>query len=661
MRKKPEVAEGNQAAPAAKAKQPRPGSKAGGTQGVKGKAAADKKSPAKAGTKSKAAVKKPTAQKAAKETAAKKSSSATTKKSTAQPKAAAKKPAPRPRKAAKESREAKTAEISALALGVIEDPIGDVSDGEGHRWLVPEDEAAKAVIAQQSAQQPETKSGEEEEPLAAQRPEAKLERLQKILSHAGVASRRHAEEMMVAGRVMVNGQVITQLGAKADPERDHIRVDGKLLQGAVRHRTFVLNKPKGYVTTVSDPEGRPTVMQFFDKTRERLYPVGRLDYQSEGLLLMTNDGELANLLTRAASGVEKTYLVKVAGQLSADDLERLRSGVAIERGGQGSERVRTALASLRQIRPGDNPWYEVVLIEGRNREIRKMFAAVGHYAEKIRRVGYGPLALDVEPGKVRELTPEEVNALRLTVEGKMKPRRPKTWAMLPKDAGKPAEARAEFRPERRGPAQARHEGRGGRGEGRFRQQGERGGAARPGFQERRSAGGQGGERLGGRAERFGNRGGKRGGRPQGFGGRGGPRREFGGERRGFERKPGFDRSGGFDRPRGGRGEFSGEEQPRRQFGPRSDRPEFTGSEERERRFGRESGRGFAQDREQRWGRQQSGERRGDEREQRAPGFRAQGRPGGEKRSPQGGGGKPGGFRKPGFKSRPGGDRRRGRG
>src|SRR5208337_4201252 len=186
------------------------------------------------------------------------------------------------------------------------------------------------------------------------------------------------------------------------------------------HRYFVLNKPKGYVTTVSDPEGRPTVMEFFAKTHERLYPVGRLDYLSEGLLLMTNDGELANLLTKAGSGVEKTYLVKVAGQPSEEDLERLRGGVAIERDGAGSERVRTAPARIRQVRQGDNPWYEVVLIEGRNRELRKIFEEIGHFVEKIRRVGYGPLVLDLEPGKLRELHPEELAALRRTADGTLR-------------------------------------------------------------------------------------------------------------------------------------------------------------------------------------------------------------------------------------------------
>jgi len=360
------------------------------------------------------------------------------------------------------------------------DPIGDVSSGEAHAYLgdaatqahveaeayradttdaamdsgleagpgLEATQAAREARARQrgedaagSADEAE-ESGDAESELQQSEP-GRLERLQKILSQAGIASRRHAEEMIVAGRVMVNGQVVTQLGSKADAARDHIRVDGKLLHGAERHRYFMLNKPRGYVTTVSDPEGRPTVMQFFAKMHERLYPVGRLDFQSEGLLLMSNDGELANLLTKAESGVEKTYLVKVAGQPSEDELQKLRGGVAIEKGEAGSERVRTSPVRVRQVRPGDNPWYEVVLIEGRNRELRKMFAAIGHFAEKIRRVGYGPLVLDVEPGRMRELTLEEVNSLRLTAEGKMKPRRVSVDRMLPKDAGRTTEKREE--------------------------------------------------------------------------------------------------------------------------------------------------------------------------------------------------------------------------
>jgi 23S rRNA pseudouridine2605 synthase len=342
------------------------------------------------------------------------------------------------------------------------DPIGDVTGGEAHKYLGNAEElthteaevagvktealeagpgmsaAAQASHAEDAEAAPEEEeSGTERKP----RPAANPERLQKILSQAGIASRRHAEEMIVAGRVIVNGQVVTQLGSKADLGRDHIRVDGKLLQGAERHRYFMLNKPRGYVTTVSDPEHRPTVMEFFAKAQERVYPVGRLDYLSEGLLLMTNDGELANLLSKAGSGVEKTYLVKVAGKPSAEELERLRGGVTIEKGEPGSARVRTAPARVREFREGDNPWFEVVLTEGRNRELRKMFAAIGHFAEKIRRVGYGPLVLDVEPGNMRELGEDEVNALRLTAEGKMKPRRPRIEKLLPKEAGVAAEKR----------------------------------------------------------------------------------------------------------------------------------------------------------------------------------------------------------------------------
>ncbi|HLJ77308.1 MAG TPA: pseudouridine synthase, partial [Acidobacteriaceae bacterium] len=160
-----------------------------------------------------------------------------------------------------------------------------------------------------------------------------LQRLQKIIAAAGIASRRKAEELITQGRVAVNGQIVTELGTKADPAHDHIRVDGKLLHGTERPRYYLLNKPRGYVTTASDPEGRPTVIDLI-KTSERVYPVGRLDYASEGLLLMTNDGELANALTRAAARVEKTYLVKVSGRPSASAIDQLRHGVMIDRASQ---------------------------------------------------------------------------------------------------------------------------------------------------------------------------------------------------------------------------------------------------------------------------------------------------------------------------------------
>ena len=242
------------------------------------------------------------------------------------------------------------------------------------------------------------------------------ERLQKIIAAAGVTSRRKAEELITGGLVQVNGQMVVELGTKADLERDHIRVNGKLLQGVERRRYYMLNKPRGYVTTVSDPEGRPTVMQFFERVRNvgRVYPVGRLDYLSEGLLLMTNDGELANLLTKASTAVEKTYLVKVSGRPTEEAIEQLRTGVMIEKGRFGARegRVRTAPAEIKLLRDAENPWYEMVLIEGRNRELRKMFEEIGHHVEKIRRVGFGPLVLDVPPGEMRELDEREIGLLQ---------------------------------------------------------------------------------------------------------------------------------------------------------------------------------------------------------------------------------------------------------
>src|ERR1700757_332618 len=155
------------------------------------------------------------------------------------------------------------------------------------------------------------------------------ERLQKIIAAAGVASRRKAEELITSGKVAVNGQIVTELGTKADPEKDHIRVNGKLLHGAQRHVYLLLNKPKGFVTTVSDPEGRPTVMSLIRGVGSRVYPVGRLDYASEGLVLMTNDGTLAHKLMKAASHVPKTYVVKVSGKPSDQAIERLRGGLSL--------------------------------------------------------------------------------------------------------------------------------------------------------------------------------------------------------------------------------------------------------------------------------------------------------------------------------------------
>lgn len=237
-----------------------------------------------------------------------------------------------------------------------------------------------------------------------------LERLQKIIAAAGVASRRKAEELITSGCVQVNGTVVTELGSKADPETDHVRVNGKLLHGAQRHFYLMLNKPKGYVTTVSDPEKRPTVMDLVRGVRGRVYPVGRLDYASEGLLIMTNDGELAHRLMKAASHVAKTYLVKVAGTPKEDAIAKLRAGVSIAT--DDGKRVKTAPAAVKVVKEAANPWYEITLIEGRNRQIRRMFEAVGHHVEKIKRVRYGPLTLDVPPGEHRSLTLREIERLK---------------------------------------------------------------------------------------------------------------------------------------------------------------------------------------------------------------------------------------------------------
>lgn len=244
------------------------------------------------------------------------------------------------------------------------------------------------------------------------------ERLQKIIAAAGVASRRKAEELIILGKVAVNGRVVTELGTKADAAKDHIRVNGKLLLGAHRHVYLLLNKPKGLVTTVSDPEGRPTVMNLIHGVGGRVYPVGRLDYASEGLLLMTNDGSLAHRLMKAASHIPKTYVVKVSGQPSEDALAKLRGGLSIAT--DEGKRVRTSPAKIRIVKEGANPWYEITLIEGRNRQIRRMFEEVGHHVEKIKRVKYGPLALDVPPGKFRALTLQEVDRLR-TATGQAAP------------------------------------------------------------------------------------------------------------------------------------------------------------------------------------------------------------------------------------------------
>ena len=232
------------------------------------------------------------------------------------------------------------------------------------------------------------------------------ERLQKLLAHAGIASRRRAEQLIIEGRVTVNGAVITELGSKADPERDHIKVDGKRVGAPERLVYLAMNKPKNCMTTMSDPEGRPTVVELLRGVKARVYPVGRLDYSSEGLLLLTNDGEFAKRITSASNHVTKTYLVKANGALTAEQEEKFRLGVPL--GGK-----KTAPAGLKLIHRAENPWYEVRLIEGRQNQIRLMFKHFGRLVEKLRRVRIsflelGPLA----PGKYRHLSPAEVSRFR---------------------------------------------------------------------------------------------------------------------------------------------------------------------------------------------------------------------------------------------------------
>ena len=233
------------------------------------------------------------------------------------------------------------------------------------------------------------------------------QRLQKVLAHAGIASRRTAEQLIAAGRVRVNGQVVTELGTKVDPERDAIRVDGKRVRPPTSSRVvLVVHKPKGYVTTVSDPEGRPTVLDLLKGVRRRVYPVGRLDYHSEGLLLLTDDGDLARALMHPSTGLVKVYLAKVRGTPDPAALRALRAGIAVE--------SRKAIATTAEIaRKAANSWVRIAVTEGRKHLVRRMLQAVGHPVEKLRRVSFGPIELgSLAVGSYRVLDPEEVAALR---------------------------------------------------------------------------------------------------------------------------------------------------------------------------------------------------------------------------------------------------------
>jgi pseudouridine synthase len=236
------------------------------------------------------------------------------------------------------------------------------------------------------------------------------ERLQKIISRAGLASRRQAEEWIAAGRVRVDGKIVRELGTRADPALSRIEVNGRPL-GTPRQRLYyMLYKPRQCVTTLSDPQGRPTVMDFLKKIPGRVYPVGRLDYASEGLLLITNDGEFSNRILSSASGIEKKYWVKVTGTPETAALQQLRDGIVLDGRKTLPARIRRLPAQGRKA--SDNPWYEVVLREGRQNQIRRMFERVGHPVRKLKRVGIGPLSLgNLKPGELRPLRASEVQKL----------------------------------------------------------------------------------------------------------------------------------------------------------------------------------------------------------------------------------------------------------
>jgi 23S rRNA pseudouridine2605 synthase len=236
------------------------------------------------------------------------------------------------------------------------------------------------------------------------------QRLQKLIATAGIASRRHAEELIVAGRVTVNGEIIKTLGTKADPERDHIKVNGKLInpQLAARDKVYVLlNKPRGYLSSVSDPEGRPLVTELLPPSLGRIHPVGRLDFNTEGLLLLTNDGDFTNYITAARNRVEKVYEVKVKGVPTDGAINRLRKGVVLEDG------TRTAQAKITKINETQtNAWYEVRLHQGRNQQVRRMFELIGHSVLKLRRVRIGFLTDEsLKPGHWRFLSAAEAARL----------------------------------------------------------------------------------------------------------------------------------------------------------------------------------------------------------------------------------------------------------
>lgn len=235
-------------------------------------------------------------------------------------------------------------------------------------------------------------------------------RLQKVLSELGIASRRKAEELILMGSVTVNGQVAA-IGMKADPDEDYIKVAGKLVAGpqhkGVPKVYLMFHKPKGVVTTLFDPEGRPAVKDYLKEVKYKVFPVGRLDYDSEGLLLLTNDGDFANAVLHPSREISKTYLVKIKGEIEEEKVEKLRRGVKLEEGV-------TLPAKVKRVRKSENnSWIEMTIHEGKKRQIRRMLEKVGHPVLKLKRVSIGGLKLrDLRPGEMRQLTPDELRMMK---------------------------------------------------------------------------------------------------------------------------------------------------------------------------------------------------------------------------------------------------------
>lgn len=246
-------------------------------------------------------------------------------------------------------------------------------------------------------------------------------RLQKVIATSGLASRRRAESLIQAGQVTVNGQVVRTMGLCVDPSRDHVKVNGQHVKPAPPDVFVIMNKPAGYVSTMADPLHRPTVADLLERVRVRVFPVGRLDYDSEGLLLFTNNGAIAQACLHPRYHVSKTYLVKVKGVLSEEELSSLERGVVLEDGP-------TAAATVKKVRKVDvNSWLEMTIYEGRKHQVKRMFEAVGHQVLKLKRIRFGPLTLgDLSLGESRYLTDREANALRDVVKRQSKGKDRKT-------------------------------------------------------------------------------------------------------------------------------------------------------------------------------------------------------------------------------------------